>query len=158
MADNDKQEKFLDGEKEADEQNENNDQSDEEESDEDNSYDSDANEDMGNFREDILKPASTRSRIVVELENPKGEGDKPRDFTASDPIKYKIDPYDEVRMKLFHEKKKLYNAYKDTVNYLGANSHIHPKKRRLPCYFKYPLILLLSIILIFMVYLFFLFI
>jgi hypothetical protein len=53
---------------------------------------------MGNFREDILKPASTRSRIVVELENPKGEGDKPRDFIANDPIIYKIDPYDEVRM------------------------------------------------------------
>jgi hypothetical protein len=53
---------------------------------------------MVNFREDILKPASTRSRIVVELENPKGDGEKLRDFTASDPINYKIDPYDEVRM------------------------------------------------------------
>lgn len=104
MADNDKQEKFLEVKDDVDDHNGDHDQSDEEESDEDNSYDSDANEDMGNFREDILKPASTRSRIVVELENPKSEGDKPRDFTASDPIKYKIDPYDEVRMKLFHEK------------------------------------------------------
>jgi hypothetical protein len=156
MADNDKQEKFID--KENDDPDQNNDQSDDDDSDEDNSYDSDANEDMGNFREDILKPASTRSRIVVELENPKGEGDKPRDFIASDPIIYKIDPYDEVRMQLFHEKKKLYYAYKDTVNYLKEHSHIHPKKRRLPCYFKYPLVLFLSIILIVIFYAFFLFI
>ena len=97
MADNDKQEKFIDRKEENDDPDQNNDQSDDE-SDEDNSYDSDANEDMGNFREDILKPASTRSRIVVELENPKGEGEKPRDFIANDPIIYKIDPYDEVRM------------------------------------------------------------
>jgi hypothetical protein len=98
MADNDKQEKFLDGKEGNDEPDHNNDQSEEEDSEEENSYNSDENEDMGNFREDILKPASTRSRIVVELENPKGDGEKQRDFTASDPINYKIDPYDEVRM------------------------------------------------------------
>ena len=98
MADNDKQEKFLDRKEENEDPDHNNEQSEESDSDENNSYDSDANEDMGNFREDILKPASTRSRIVVELDNPKGEGEKLRDFTASDPINYKIDPYDEVRM------------------------------------------------------------
>jgi|688.fasta_scaffold1379907_1 hypothetical protein len=84
MADNDKQENLIDRKEENDDPDQNNEPSDDDESDEDNSYDSDANEDMGNFREDILKPASTRSRIVVELEIPKGEGDKPREFTASD--------------------------------------------------------------------------
>jgi hypothetical protein len=110
MADNDKKETFLRKE-ENDDPDHNNDQSEEEDADDDDSYESDTNDDMGNFREDILKPASTRSRIVVELENPKREEEKEKKdivFTASDPIKYKIDPYDEVRMKLFLEKKKLF--------------------------------------------------
>ena len=98
MADNDKQEKFLNNKEENDDTDQNNEASDDNDSDDGDSIDSDANEDMGNFREDILKPASTRSRIVVELINPKGEGDKQRDFTASDPINYYIDPYDKVRM------------------------------------------------------------
>jgi hypothetical protein len=98
MADNDKQEKFLNNKEENDDTDQNNEASDDNDSDDGDSIDSDANEDMGNFREDILKPASTRSRIVVELINPKEEGDKPRDFTASDPINYYIDPYDKVRM------------------------------------------------------------
>ena len=58
-----------------------------------------------NIKDDILKPASTRSKIVVNLVDKKDENG--RDL----PIRYELDPYDEVRMKLIHPDRKLYIQY-----------------------------------------------
>ena len=61
------------------------------------------NEDFdSNIKDDILKPASTRSKIVVNLIPPP---DDKKDYGPNDEIKYDLDPYDEVRMKLIYEQK-----------------------------------------------------
>lgn len=63
-----------------------------------------------NIKDDILKPASTRSKIVVNLKYSKEKG--------KESYKYELDPYDEVRMRLLYENEKLYNAYKSTIDKL----------------------------------------
>ena len=66
-----------------------------------------------NIKDDILKPASTRSKIVVNLIPPK---DDKKGYGPDDKIEYDLDPYDCVRMKLIFEHKKLFNAYEKTIN------------------------------------------
>ena len=62
------------------------------------------------MREDILKPASTRSKIVVSLKEPK-DGSGKKQFRADQEIEYELDPYDKVRMRLLVEGEKFYKAY-----------------------------------------------
>jgi hypothetical protein len=52
------------------------------------------------LKEDILRPASTRSKVVVNLKEPehKGRGRRRKFLPKSHKIEYIIDPYDEVRM------------------------------------------------------------
>ena len=53
------------------------------------------------IRDDILKPASTRSKIVVNLKEYFDDSTKKkRPFKDSDAIVYELDPYDKVRMRL----------------------------------------------------------
>jgi len=46
--------------------------------------------DDGSIKDDILKPASTRSKIVVNLN--------------LETFKYELDPYDKVRMQLINDR------------------------------------------------------
>ena len=68
------------------------------------------------IRDDILKPASTRSKIVVTLRIPdevrKKDG---RDWNQTDEIIYDLDPYDKVRMRLLKQDEQLYEAFKKTI-------------------------------------------
>ena len=90
------------------------DESDEDDEDEDNQYDD------SEIKDDILRPASTRSKIVVNLKEYGSNGDKGQNkaFGRDDPIEYIIDPYDKVRMKLIFENEKLYKEYEKTINQL----------------------------------------
>ena len=47
------------------------------------------------IKDDILRPASTRSKIVVNLDEPVSTKKKKQTL---DKIQYKLDPYDKVRM------------------------------------------------------------
>lgn len=62
-------------------------------------------DDDQSVKDDILKPASTRSKIVVNLK--------------MDPVTktydYELDPYDKVRMQLIFDNQALYNAYLTTI-------------------------------------------
>ena len=69
------------------------------------------------IKDDILRPASTRSKIVVNLREPTDEKRK-RQFSDKDEIIYELDKYDKVRMQLLHPDQKLYMAYKETINQL----------------------------------------
>lgn len=55
------------------------------------------------IKDDILKPASTRSKIVVNLNLENGG------------YEYEIDPYDKVRMQLINDEEELWHAYEDTI-------------------------------------------
>ena len=57
-----------------------------------------------NIKDDILKPASTRSKIVVNLKDVKDEA-----------LKYELDPYDRVRMRLIFADEMLFKAYEKTI-------------------------------------------
>lgn len=110
--DNNQQENLIhkvDEEKNNDESNDS--QEDEEESDQDNEdHDS-------NIKDDILRPASTRSKIVVNLKEPlSSDGKRKKQFSDNDKIEYELDKYDKVRMQLFKEGQKLYTAYKNTID------------------------------------------
>jgi len=48
------------------------------------------------IKDDILRPASTRSKIVVNLREP--DTKKKKEFGRDDKIVYELDPYDKVRM------------------------------------------------------------
>lgn len=85
-----------------------------------------------NIKDDILKPASTRSKIVVNLVDKKDENG--RDL----PIRYELDPYDEVRMKLIHPDRRLYIQYEQTIKRLCEDVKLQPKRRKMPFYFTLP--------------------
>ena len=85
------------------------------------------------MREDILKPASTRSKIVVSLKEPKDANGKTRAFLSSDEIIYELDPYDKVRMRLLVENEKFYKAYERTIEQVRENINYQPMKRRVNC-------------------------
>ena len=82
----------------------------------DNVSDGEEDDDIGpDIRDDILKPASTRSKIVVNLVQPKDEHGKKRDFAPGDKIQYELDPYDKVRMRLLKPNEDLYKSYLKTI-------------------------------------------
>ena len=85
------------------------------------------------MREDILKPASTRSKIVVSLKEPKDASGKTNKFGPNDPIEYELDPYDKVRMRLLVEGEKFYKAYQQTIDEIKDNIRLQPMKRRVNC-------------------------
>ena len=70
------------------------------------------------FKDDILRPDSTRSKIVVNLREPSDGKRKNKQFRHDDPVIYDLDPYDKVRMKLIFEGQKFYKAYEKTINQL----------------------------------------
>jgi hypothetical protein len=70
------------------------------------------------MKDDILRPASTRSKIVVNLREPGDKGGSKKTFGRDEKIEYILDIYDKVRMKLFLENEKLYKAYENTINQL----------------------------------------
>lgn len=125
-----------------------------------NSDDNEDDEDLDDYehdiQDDILKPASTRSKIVVNLKEYKDKNGKRRPFTKDDPIEYQMDPYDKVRMRLLRDNEELYKAYLKTIDKLCTDSSLQPKKIEVPCYFKWPLILMEWIFIIFLLYIFFL--
>ena len=95
--------------------------------------DEDMEEDIDpDIRDDILKPASTRSKIVVNLREMKDETTgKKRPFKSSDPIIYDLDPYDKVRMRLLKEDEALYKAYLQTKKDIETNLKFQPKKLKI---------------------------
>ena len=107
------------------------------------------------IKDDILRPASTRSKIVVNLIEPKKDGQK-REFTKDDPIEYELDPYDKVRMKLIFEEQKLYKRYQETIRQIEEKLDYQPKKKQFPFYWKCPVVLVEAVILLLLVYIFFL--
>lgn len=140
-------------------------QNNEDESESDDDYDS--HEDDGedddmeddyehDIQDDILKPASTRSKIVVNLKEYKDEKGKKRPFNKEDEIIYEMDPYDKVRMRLLRDNEELYKAYLKTVEQLRTEPRLQPKKIEIPCYYKYPIIIIEWILLLVLVYVFFL--
>jgi hypothetical protein len=63
-----------------------------------------------------LKPASTRSKIVVNLKEPINPNtNRKRAFKDSDNIEYILDPYDKVRMRLLEANEKLYKKYMEMI-------------------------------------------
>ena len=87
-----------------------------------NSDDNEDDEDLDDYehdiQDDILKPASTRSKIVVNLKEYKDKNGKRRPFNKDDPIEYQMDPYDKVRMRLLRDNEELYRAYQETIDRL----------------------------------------
>ena len=70
------------------------------------------------IKEDILRPASTRSKVVVNLREPPGQKKgkkKVKQLPRSHVVIYDIDPYDAVRMKLLLPNQALWNAYVQTI-------------------------------------------
>ena len=63
------------------------------------------------LRDDILKPASTRSKIVVNLIEPRDADGQIRAFNSTDEVNYELDPYDKVRMRLLRSNEDFYKAY-----------------------------------------------
>jgi hypothetical protein len=70
----------------------------------------------------ITKPSSTKSKIVVNLEKDDEKGT----------YKYILDPYDEVRMKLFKRHQKLFQLYDFTIKTLQNNVDLQPSRRKIP--------------------------
>ena len=118
--------KLLDGEQEQNEQNQfdkkvDDEQEGSEDSDEwdgsgeENEDDEDLDDYEHDIQDDILKPASTRSKIVVNLKEYKDKNGKRRPFTKDDEIVYEMDPYDKVRMRLLKDDEELYKKYLNTI-------------------------------------------
>ena len=98
--------------------------------------------DDGSIKDDILKPASTRSKIVVNLN--------------LETFKYELDPYDKVRMQLINDRQALYKAYEQTIKELESNIKLQPKKRKMPCLLTMFYFLIELFFMIVMIYIFFL--
>ena len=131
---------------------EDNSQEDEDEEDQD-----DEDHDAG-IKEDILRPASTRSKIVVNLKEPASEPGKrnKRQFSDKDKIEYELDKYDKVRMQLYKGGEKLYKCYLETIKELETKPHLQPRKRKMPFYMTIPLRCVQFIVLFIFIYAFFL--
>ena len=76
----------------------------------DDSLNGDSEEYDADIKDDVLRPASTRSKIVVNL-------------STEDGYKYHIDAYDKVRMKLILPNEKLYKAYEHTISKIESNKN-----------------------------------
>mmetsp|Transcript_17698 Transcript_17698/g.29935 ORF Transcript_17698/g.29935 Transcript_17698/m.29935 type:complete len:272 (-) Transcript_17698:47-862(-) len=107
------------------------------------------------YKDDILKPASTRSKIVVNLREPEDPKDKSSKLKQEGDL-YELDPYDEVRMKLYKEDQKFYKAYMNTIKELKKNTDLQPKKRQMPLPRHCLIILVEAVVLILVFYFFFL--
>ena len=83
-------------------------------------------------------------------------GKAKKEFAKDDPIKYELDPYDKVRMKLIFEDQKLYKRYQETIREIEENATKHPKKISMPCYYQCPIIVFEGLILLVLLYIFFL--
>ena len=70
----------------------------------------DSEEFDADIKDDVLRPASTRSKIVVNL-------------NTEDGYKYNIDAYDKVRMKLILPNEKLFKAYEHTIKQIENNKN-----------------------------------
>ena len=84
------------------------------------------------LRDDILKPASTRSKIVVNLIEPRDPMNKGqiRAFYSTDEVNYELDPYDKVRMRLLRSNEEFYKAYQAMTDEIRRNPQLQPKKKR----------------------------
>ena len=84
------------------------------------------------LRDDILKPASTRSKIVVNLIEPRDPKNKGqiRAFNSTDEVNYELDPYDKVRMRLLRSNEDFYKAYQAMTDEIRRNPQLQPKKKR----------------------------
>jgi hypothetical protein len=76
----------------------------------DESFNGDSDENDPDIKNDVLRPASTRSKIVVNL-------------STEDGYKYNIDAYDKVRMKLILPNEKLFKAYEHTISMIEKNKN-----------------------------------
>jgi hypothetical protein len=106
------------------------------------------------IKDEFLRPASTRSKIVVNLKEPQFK--RKKQFGRNDPIKYELDAYDKVRMQLFLADEKLYKQYEETIKELEEKPSLQPRKKQMPIYMDLPLLMAESIILILFFYIFFL--
>lgn len=134
----------------------------EENNEEDPDVESESDEDLededydSSLKDDILRPASTRSKIVVNLrEENNGAGGRKKNRQL-DKIIYDLDPYDKVRMQLIFEDKKLYNAYMVTKEKLETDIKLQPRKRTCPFCLNLFMIIIEIAIIIFVLYVFFL--
>ncbi len=104
-----------------------------------------------------MKPASTRSKIVVNLKEPiNANTNRKRAFKDSDEIVYTLDPYDKVRMRLLEADEKLYKKYKEMIKLILENKKYQPKKRKVPICFKMIALLIELFIMLILIYFFFL--
>ena len=104
-----------------------------------------------------MKPASTRSKIVVNLDEPKNNAtNRKRAYRDSDKIEYLLDPYDKVRMRLLEADEKLYKKYKEMIKLILENKKYQPKKRKVPICFKMIALLIELFIMLILIYFFFL--
>ena len=104
-----------------------------------------------------MKPASTRSKIVVNLNEPiNANTNRKRAFKDSDEIVYILDPYDKVRMRLLEADEKLYKKYKEMIKLIQENKKYQPKKRKVPICFKMIALLIELFIMLILIYFFFL--
>jgi len=111
-----------------------------------------------NYKDDILRPASTRSKIVVNLIEPnkKNDSSKRQPFGPNDQVKYELDKYDKVRMQLLLPDQALYKAYKKTIDKLEEEINLQPRKRKMPCWYLAPAELIVWLLMIIVIYIFFL--
>ena len=69
---------------------------------------------------EILKPCSTKSKIVVQLNDiKKRRKDEPL-------VRYEIDPYDEFRLRIVMKDEELLNRYHDTISQLSDGNKLCP--------------------------------
>ena len=71
--------------------------------------------------------------------------------------KYKLDDYDEMRMKLLFRKRKLFTNYKFTIETLETNIDKQPWRKEMPCHYKFLSLFLETLLLLVLLYAFFLF-
>ena len=119
-----------------------------------NDYDMDEEDYDSGIKDDILRPASTRSKIVVNLREP--DSKKRKQFGKDDKVIYDLDKYDKVRMQLLLPDQKLYKCYEETIRELQTKEHLQPRKRKMPWYKLAPLVIFECVILILLSYVFFL--
>ena len=104
-----------------------------------------------------MKPASTRSKIVVNLDEPKNANtNRKRAYRDSDKIEYLLDPYDKVRMRLLEADEKLYKKYEEMIYKIKTKKELQPKKRKVPICFKMIALLIELFVMLILIYFFFL--
>jgi hypothetical protein len=111
------------------------------------------------IKEDILRPASTRSKVVVNLKEPEGQKKGKRKIKQLGKnyfMTYIIDPYDAVRLKLMLPDLALWKAYSKTIGDIEGDINLQPRKRRMPCWLLAPIEIIKWTVMILFIYMFFL--